>query len=110
MGLRVLYLHFAQKVVASIKVPLLGSDGELKNSRVLWAYIDPTFAEEQREIYQHTRIHRSSGLVKRHGNNGPFTPLYVAIFLAIAQHGQTVRQFYGGGANNQTQRVRSFNI
>jgi len=104
----VLCLSFARNPVASIRVPLLGSDGQDANSRTMWAYIDPSFVEEQREIYQRALARRSRGLVKPHGNDGPFRPLYVAIFLAIAQHGKRVGQFYRGGGDDQMQRITLF--
>ena len=107
---RVLCLCFARNPVASIRVPLLGSDGPDTNSRTLWAYIDTSFVEEQRETYQRALAHRSRGLVKPHGNDGPFRPLYVAIFLAIAQHEKMVRQLYKGGGADQMQRVCSFHM
>jgi hypothetical protein len=107
---RVLCLSFARNPVASIRVPLLGSDGQGANSRTMWAYIDPSFVEEQREIYQRALAHRSRGLVKPHGNDGPFRPLYVAIFLAIAQHRKRVGQFYRGRGDDKIHRVCSFNM
>lgn len=98
----VLCLSFARNPVASIRVPLLGSDGQDTNSRTIWAYIDPSFVEEQRETYQRARAHRSRGLVKPHGIGGPFRPLYIAIFPAIAQHGKSVKHLYKGRSDNQT--------
>lgn len=48
--------------------------------------------------------------MKPHGNDGLFRPLYVAIFLVIAQHRKRVGQFYRGGGDDQMQRVCSFNM
>ncbi|KAH6667205.1 hypothetical protein B0J14DRAFT_185028 [Halenospora varia] len=107
-GYPVLCLSFARNPVASIRVPLSGSDRQSANSRIIWAYIDPSFVKEQREVYQRALTHRSRGLVKPHENDSPFRLLYIAIFLAIAQHKKRVGQFYRGGGDDQMQRITLF--